>query len=204
MESELDNLDQRLRKYYASQSLSASALARLKHTIRSTSRTSGGPSAARLKPWVIIAGVCSSLAVVGVIALLVLALWNSPADDVARLAAGEVATNHHKQLAVEFSTTDVSQLREQMSKLDFSLVLPQRFQDGRHRLIGGRYCSIQGQIAAQLRLADAHGYACTLYEVRPVDALASVSEGRFEIDGCEVELWKENGLLMVLARAPHR
>jgi len=204
MEAELDNLDQRLREYYGRQSLGVGALTRLKRTILATPPVSVEMSAARSKPWVIIAALCSGVAAVGVIVLLLLSLSKGPEHDVSRVTAAEVAANHQKQLAVEYLAPDVSLLRKQMSKLDFSITLPRRFQDGSHQLLGGRYCSVRGQIAAQLRLADAHGQACTLYEVRPVDALASVKAGRYEIDGCEVELWKENGLMMVLARSPHR
>jgi hypothetical protein len=201
MESDLNNLDQRIREYYGKQSLSAGALARLKQLVRASAPAEGSP--ARLKSWVIIAALCSAVAAVGVITLLVLSLSKSTRDDVARLTAAEVAADHQKQFAVEYPAADVAQLRAQMSKLDFSLALPRRFQDGGHRLLGGRYCSVRGQIAAQLRLADAHGHACTLYVVRPVDALASVRDGRFEVNGCQVELWQEDGLLMVLARSPH-
>jgi hypothetical protein len=202
MVSDLDYLDQRVRDYYGRQSLSAGALRRLMQTIRTTSPASGEKSAARLKPWVIVAALCSAVAAVGVIVLLLLSVLKSPENDVARITAAEVAANHRKQFAVEYTAPDVARLGAQMLKLDFSLSLPRRFQDGSHQLLGGRYCSIRGQIAAQLRLADAHGHACTLYEVRPVDALASVRDVRFEVDGCQVELWREDGLLMALAREP--
>jgi hypothetical protein len=63
---------------------------------------------------------------------------------------------------------------------------------------------VRGQIAAQIRLTDAGGRTCTLYEARPADELSEVTSAEFNIDGCRVEVWREAGLLMILAGPAHQ
>ncbi len=213
MEPELNNLDERLRGFYRGQGIAPATMDRLKRRLEAaaaTPVTGAKPeiislSFSRLRPLVLIAAAFSMIAAVGTVFLLVLWLSASrPDEGVALLTAQEVALNHHKQLAVEYPASTIDQLAGSMSKLDFTPVMPQRFRDGGHRLIGARYCSVRGQIAAQIRLTDGSGRDCTLYEARPADALSEISPAEFTIDGCRVEVWREAGLLMVLAGPAHQ
>lgn len=73
-------------------------------------------------------------------------------------------------------------------------------------LLGGRYCSIQGGIAAQLRPRDAQGHIQTLYQTRydaarlgPVPDLAKgESPVRLMARGVVVRIWRDGGVLFAL------
>jgi hypothetical protein len=75
-------------------------------------------------------------------------------------------------------------------------------------VLGGRYCSIQGVTAAQLRLRDQAGWIRTLYqvpyEVSRFGVLPDIGAGEqpklTQVRGLTVELWVEKGLLFALTR----
>ena len=68
------------------------------------------------------------------------------------------------------------------------------------RIVGARYATLGGEMAAQIVYVDEHGIPCTLYEARPADRLARIATGDQQVDGLRVSVWKEKGLVMVLAR----
>ena len=88
-----------------------------------------------------------------------------------------------------------------MPKLDFTPLEPHRMRRVGHRLIGARYCSIGGKIAAQIRLMDAHERSLTLYEFRPGHTYGELTAHELNIDGVIVAMWQEGGLVMALARS---
>lgn len=131
--------------------------------------------------------------------------------DTAELAgeiADEVALNHLKQRPLEVRGTDVATMQSYFDELDFRLVQTSLLTSVRNRMLGGRYCSIQGVMAAQLRLRDDAGRIKTLYQV-PYDAsrfgaIPNVAAGApptvTQVRGLTVELWVEKGLLFALTR----
>ena len=112
--------------------------------------------------------------------------------------AREIAMNHRKLLAVEFISETIPDLSQQMSKLDFSLIRPGRLSEAL-TIVGARYCSIQGAIAAQIQLTDAAGHPYTLYQTRIRAPLTSIQEETFEFEGLQLKLWHENGIFLGLA-----
>ncbi len=70
-------------------------------------------------------------------------------------------------------------------------------------LIGGRYCSIQGNTAAQLRMQSSEGAYSTLFQTNATDLFSDIpvmtdQNSIIEYkDGFEVQIWREKGLLMV-------
>jgi hypothetical protein len=130
-------------------------------------------------------------------------LWSVvTAPDWVTLAAREVALNHRKDLAPEFKANDYDVLRAAMRKLDFVLIAPQHLPEPGLRVTGARYCSIQGHLAAQIKLRDAQGIEYTLYQthLKP-NADASPAEREFVIDGVRIWQWYEGGLLFAFARS---
>lgn len=114
-------------------------------------------------------------------------------------AAQEVALNHKKQLAAEFLGADYDSLRLQMGKLDFVLTAPARLRESRLRLVGARYCSIQGHLAAQIRLKDDQGHEYTLYQTHLPSPTVAFSASDYRVDGIRIQEWREAGLFFALA-----
>lgn len=115
--------------------------------------------------------------------------------------AQEVAMNHNKALAVEYQADSYQVLAQQMDKLDFTLRAPDAaFKEGL-TLIGGRYCSIQGELAAQIKMEDEAGQVYTIYQTRSNEALQSIGQNRLSFQQVEIRIWQEQGLLFALAGA---
>lgn len=185
-------IDDQIRDYYATQAPAPHTVARLKQLIRS-----GAPMPPRRRLWI------------GIAAAVVLALtaivWTtahrveSP-QKVATSIAHQAALGHNEKQELEFRVNNCAELRRQMKSLDFAIIEPQMVKEMNMRIVGARYATLGGEIAAQIRYVDAHGVPCTLYEARPAAQLARVEAGDHVVDGLRVSLWKENGLVMVLAR----
>jgi len=119
-------------------------------------------------------------------------------DALARSISREIAMNHKKQLDMEFLAEDYATLQAQMSKLDFALAPPGNPAASSLHVVGARYCSIQGQLAAQIRARDPAGFVYTLYETKLTDKLRAVAV-EVKADGVRIRLWSENGLFYGLA-----
>jgi hypothetical protein len=123
--------------------------------------------------------------------------------------ADEVVVNHLKQRPMEFQANALGDLDQAFTELDFTLVNSIQFPQLSSQLLGGRYCSIQGHTAAQLRL-DLAGTSGTLYQV-PFDSHTFARLGDINVDrqpllrfarGLQVTLWEEKGVLLALVQAP--
>lgn len=130
-------------------------------------------------------------------------LRRAPSDELtasalARSIGREIAMNHRKQLELEFLARDYVTLQIQMSKLDFALAPPSKGVTVPLNIAGARYCSIQGQLAAQIRARDPAGLVYTLYETKLTDKLRGAA-GEVKSEGVEIRLWSEHGLFYGLA-----
>ncbi|VAX08122.1 hypothetical protein MNBD_GAMMA26-1749 [hydrothermal vent metagenome] len=202
-----DLLDKHIKGYYDDQMLSSEKLASL-ITASKTNQVSGDQcSNGQLAYWMgrwrfqrnlsIAAGLL--LVVVGVFQLQ---SFISP--DVVSLplkVAQEIALNHNKQLVNEFEVNTFVELGTMMTKLDFAPIAARRMKDSGFRIIGGRYCSIQGHLAAQVQFVDDQGKGATLYQTQLSGALAELTESEHVVDGVKVQLWQENGLIFGLAES---
>ncbi len=116
--------------------------------------------------------------------------------------ADEVANNHLKLKPLEISSSDISTVSTYFDQLNF---IPRA---SRNRalaglLLGGRYCSIDGEPAAQLRYKRDDGMLRSLYQV-PTESdyrdLPDILQGQMPLrlysQGFTVDLWREQGLLM--------
>jgi hypothetical protein len=126
---------------------------------------------------------------------------------VSQRIATEVVHNHHKLKPLEIKSEKTSELNDYFTKLDFSLIDSTLITADNWKLLGGRYCSIQGITAAQLRVVDKNTDKLqTLYqaaydpEIHGV--LPNVNERETPLqryaNGVIVNLWVENGLLFAL------
>lgn len=118
--------------------------------------------------------------------------------NLSKAIAREIAMNHWKQLDVEFIAKTIFDLGQQMDKLDFSPINPDRLPEA-FSIVGARYCSIQGEIATQIQLTDAAGHYYTLYQTRLEPPLIDIQDEVFDFEGLQLKLWQEDGLFLGLA-----
>ena len=121
----------------------------------------------------------------------------------------EVAKNHINLKPLEIQTSSISSLRAFLSELDFLPAESVLLKGSSKRLIGGRYCSIQGVTAAQLRLKDSktgqvQSLYQTIYDKKVFYDLPELKENQKPITiyskGLAVDIWVEKGLLFALTR----
>ncbi len=121
--------------------------------------------------------------------------------------AHEVSKNHLKLKPLEINSDQLSDLSNYFSQLDFRLVHTKILSDPNWELLGARYCSIQGNTAAQLRLKNKQtGAVETLYQApfyedqfRKVPILEN---NQLPLEkyakGIGVNIWVEKGVLFAL------
>lgn len=191
--------DDRLRDYYERQQLSDDARARLKALVRDEA-----PRKQSSTWWWARTAVVAAF----VISVTAAALWfavfrGSAPESPQQITAAVVqhaAIEHNQQQELEFRARRPDDLRDVMKSLDFTPVEPQMMRSMNMRIVGARYTTIEGVMAAQILYVDPKGEPCTLYQARPVDKLARVTPGEHVIDGLRVSVWREKGLVMVLTR----
>jgi len=180
----------RVRAFYEGQRLSEERLERLRGLARAAP-----PPASRHR-----------LAIVGLAAALLLVaagifLLSRQTGDANVMVAREIARNHRKHLDIEFVSASYAEVGARMPRLDFQVAEPRGPQAEGLRLVGARYCSLRGCIAAQLRLVGADGRSYTLYEVRDGPAFDGVQPARIDVEAVAVHIWREGGLVLGLAVA---
>ena len=122
--------------------------------------------------------------------------------------AEEVAANHLKLKPLEVEGTELAPVLAYFTELDFQPVTSPRLGARGATLLGGRYCTIQGVTAAQLRYRAPDGTLSTWYEgtlpARQLAALPDIGAGgrpsRHLVKGIEVSIWQEHGLVFAEAR----
>jgi len=139
----------------------------------------------------------------GAALLLALATWIGlqPVDPARLLqaVAEEVALDHTSALAPDVVASSFAELAGRLERLDFTPRGSNRTSD--LVLDGVRYCSIQGQIAAQIQLHDARtGRRVTLHQTRATPRLEALEPAEIEVAGTRVEIWREGGLVLALAQ----
>jgi len=118
---------------------------------------------------------------------------------VSEMVLAEIAMNHNKHLDVEFPYNDYEVLRVAMNRLDFSLIPPARLPK-QFVLVGGRYCSIQGKLAAQLKVKNNNtGSVSTLYVTALTDNLKKIDSERLVYDNVTIKLWQDESHFYGLA-----
>ena len=192
-------IDDQIRDYYRGHRLSDDARARMKAALRTGAVETNGSR----WWWTRVA-----IAAVLLISVTAIALWfavlRGPApaspQELASIVVQTAAVGHNEQQELEFRVSRTAALREAMKSLDFTPVEPEMMAKMNMRVVGARYTTIEGVMAAQILYVGPNGEPCTLYELRPVQKLARIPSGEHDVDGLRVSVWREKGLLMVLAR----
>jgi hypothetical protein len=166
-----------------------------------------GPDGKLRRHWPQVAAVCAAL-VLGIV--LIGQSFLLPQPDYSREIALEVVQNHIKLKPLDVAANSMSEIQGFFTQLDFSPVnsdvLKTRFTLPERSMLGGRYCSIKGITAAQLRYRQSDNALSTLYEVAydkkifgPMPRIGlGEPPSELLLKGLRVSLWVEKGLLMVL------
>ena len=115
--------------------------------------------------------------------------------------AKEVSYNHSKQMPSEILSDDYALVGSSLDRLDFAVKESSRIGQ-LYALVGGRYCSIQGHIAAQLKLqSKSDQNDLTLYQFKVPDNF-ELSQGTHTeyVGDVEVKIWKESNIGFALAK----
>ena len=155
------------------------------------------------------------LAFAGAVAAFLLAFLLAPMiieqGDMRERIAMEVATNHIKLKPLEIETSNIEGIRDYFKKLDFLPVNSRLVSEAGFELIGGRYCSLQGITAAQLRVKKpGSDVVQTLYQTEYrkdiFEAMPLLEEGEEPVDihvkGIKIKIWVEKGLLFAITDLP--
>jgi len=113
-------------------------------------------------------------------------------------AVKEVAMNHTTRFELEYAGQTIAALDKSMSLLPFELSLPARVRKQYH-VQGARYCSLSGQLAAHVKLIDREtNKSISVFMTRAADELDVINNSSAAIDGVNVNIWRESGLLYAL------
>ena len=118
----------------------------------------------------------------------------------------EVTKNHLALKPMELESGVLEEIRGYFGELDFRPVNTRLPAVADMETLGGRYCSIGGGVAAQLRMRDAEGGLRTLYQARynpeRFGPIPSLDRGESPVEsiarGVPVKIWVEAGLLFAL------
>ena len=192
-----DGLKKSVQEYISSKQLKQEQLSALQNLMDDAAEKSSSPGPLKF----------NAIAAILVLALVSSLIWSLNIDNeshVAELIAEEVAYNHLKMKPMEVSSKSMEDVRAYFSKLDFSLSQSKYIADNGLILIGGRYCSIQGEDAAQLRMQNEKTGDIQIVYQAPYNKklfrdLPKLYEGqapvRHFVNGIAVDVWVEKGIL---------
>ena len=146
-----------------------------------------------------------SIAAMLILTISSLLFLNPPQSQHGLIIAKEVIANHIRQRPLEVNSDNFEVVGAYFTQLNFNLTQSNLMANNSGiTILGGRYCSIQSEIAAQIRYQDKAGNAHTLYQVKYdpdlFDDVLNMQEKQqpavYDVDGFKVSIWVEKGLLM--------
>ncbi len=192
-----DKLSASLKEYYQHKSLSVDSVERMLAQINAEK-----PAAPLVIPWLRrpVAGLAWGASLLVVVMVVQFFYYQqSHQSNLTALVLEEIAMNHNKKLDAEYMETQPEILRVAMQRLDFPLNLPVDIQRD-FQLVGGRYCSIQGGLAAQLKVRNrVSGAVSTLYVTELTEKLARIKEQHVLQGSVDIHLWQQQGRFFGLA-----
>ena len=150
-----------------------------------------------------IAGIAATV----VLAFAIGTFYSNQQTTFGEMIAYEVSKNHLKLKPLEVSSNQLNDLQEYFTMLDFKLVPTNILSDPSWNLLGARYCTIQGNTAAQFRLENKlTGDIETLYQApyypNQFSNIPSVETNQPPLEeyakGMSVKIWVEKGVLFAL------
>lgn len=153
-----------------------------------------------------------SMAASVLLAVAVIFSWPAfKADSSSVLArvAEEVRVNHIRVKPLDVTASSYDVLRRDMPLLDFVLQTPRAIEGmGDLKLIGGRYCTLQGVMATQLVFEDSQGNRVTMYQAGyDASRFGRIPDSRsaesLSDHGLDIRVWQQEGVVLALAGAAY-
>ena len=167
----MNPIDTQIKEYYQKQTLPEENLQAMQPPVDSPAP----------RPWLLPFAAAAAV-------VLAIFLWK-PAN-LPQAVATEIAKNHSAQLPMEIRSSDYGEVAAALDQIQFPLMPPDEDFRRQYTLVGGRYCSIRTQRAAQLRVRKtATGQMHTLYITSLTEELRALPETTQTIDGIQVRLW---------------
>jgi len=193
-----NDLRRALVQHYESESLPDGSLERL---LAQAERAASGHARTRALRMPLLAAAAGLVVAVSVGRFVAMRLTDRDPARVTRAVAAEILDHDRGGKPVQFAESSVDALRRDMPRLDFRLTAPRRLENERLSLVGARYCTIRGGVAAQIRFRDDAGRIRNLYLCPARSRLRNVAEGEVEVDGARVVIWREGDLVFGMARS---
>ncbi|MGF1678894.1 MAG: hypothetical protein ACFCUX_06845, partial [Candidatus Methylacidiphilales bacterium] len=127
-------------------------------------------------------------------------LWLQRGPTLESAIAADVWKNHRKQLAPEVTTASFAEIQVALPRLTFPITPTQPDMLAGLQILGGRYCSILDELAAQISLLDADGHPCTLYVAPLTPQFASITPGILRTESGSVQIWTDAHRVFAMAR----
>ncbi len=118
------------------------------------------------------------------------------------LVLREAALNHATKLRMDAQADTVIGLQQGLGELPFDIKLPESDFYKKLVLVGGRYCTISGNLAAHLKLASPDkSKQYSLFLTPYAENLKSMNSLEAKIEGVAVKLWQEQNVVYAFAKA---
>jgi len=201
----MNEQEQRIRDFYNSLELPPERMAQLKSANNDSTQPKAGPGTR----FGLMANLMSTFStpvfrVAGFATMVLLVSWwtydsGIGSESTARTFR-EVAMNHTTRLEPEYHGETLAMLDDSMQQLPFALVLPEEI-EADYKLLGSRYCSLGGILAAHIKLEDrGSGKPISLFVASNAAELKQIQSQQSIVEGVDVSFWREGGLFFALAQ----
>ena len=189
--STVENLEQRVKAYYEKQSLPEEKVSRILVQAEQLC-----PSKF-VRPAFSLAIATAAVIFVGTVLFWTMVVQRPTVTD---QVIAEIATIHQHVVGVEVASDRYDILQAKLPQLTFSILPTQPYLLEQFELLGGRYSSIQGNMAAQLTVKERRsGILCTVYVTSLTPDLQPLVPRSTNQDGIMVKIWEDHGRLFGLA-----
>lgn len=124
-------------------------------------------------------------------------------EPISQRIMNEIVYNHNQDMPIEIASSSLTDISKYLNKLSFSIVLPNALSEPNWQLLGGRYCSINGKLAAQLKVKNLKDNSVSTFFQAAINKDLGKNKKQVmndTIDGVGVSIWHEHGLLLGLAK----
>lgn len=199
-------LDERIKEYYDSRTLDTSKVDEIlsitslhRKRLNPPTQGKGWTRHARWFAWLMQPRMMWGAAICAALALSISVHEFGELNERTERLLQEAAMNHSIRLQLEYESADIDEIDRNMALLPFDVALPSIFDEG-YSVVGARYCTLSGQLAAHVKLINLNtDRPISLFMTRAVAEFDSIQPTREGIDGVPVRLWSEEGLFYAMA-----